>query len=72
MCQDLLANGENPACVDACIMRCLNIVDIEDMNQNENLTQNLPILPDSSITQPSLFVKAKPQAFDKNFNKQEY
>ena len=53
-------------------MRCLTIVDVDDIKQDENLTQNLPILPSSNITHPSLFVKAKPQAFDKNFNKQEY
>lgn len=72
MCQDLQEVGQNPACVDACIMRCLTIADIDDATQDENLTQNLPILPDSNITNPSVFVKAKPQAFDKNFNKQEY
>ena len=72
MCQDLLDIGQDPACVDACIMRCLTIVDTEDTNRSENLTKDLPILPNSQITHPSVYIKPKPQAFDSSFSKKEY
>ncbi len=61
-CKDLRAQGLNPACVDACNMRCLEFGDIEELrakHAGENLTADLPPLPDSSQTAPNLIVGAK-------------
>ena len=56
LCQDLLEKGENPACVDACLMRCLKYGELEELRAKYgNKTLALP-LPDSGITKPALVV----------------
>lgn len=62
-CIDLREMGENPACVDACVMRCLEYGDIEELRRrhaSENLVSELPFLPDPEITSPSLLVNPSP------------
>lgn len=57
-CKDLRDNGENPACVDACIMRCLKFGDIEALKaeHGDNLVKELPTMPSASHTNPSTVI----------------
>lgn len=71
MCQDLQNKGQSPACVDSCVMRCLEIVDLDNIEEDSAYIKDLPILPQSSITQPSILIKPKAQAFDKYFKIKE-
>lgn len=64
-CIDLRNEGGNPACVNACMMRCLEFGDLEELRERhagEELASTLPILPDSEITVPSLLVNPSPEA----------
>lgn len=72
-CKDLRDKGQNPACVDACIMRCLHFGDLDQLKQEygPNLVSELPILSRASVTQPSLLVKAKSCSSDRNFREKE-
>ncbi len=60
-CITLRLRGENPACVDACLMRSLKFGKISDLEKEygPGLVKDLPILPDSAETKPSLRIKAK-------------
>lgn len=60
-CAYLRAKGENPACVDACPMRVLKFGDLDELKAEygEDLVSELPILPDASVTGPSVLIKAK-------------
>ncbi len=62
MCKDLLAQGQNPACVDACVMRILHAGELEELKKEYKGTADLAKLPDSSITNPSVLINAKPVA----------
>jgi anaerobic dimethyl sulfoxide reductase subunit B (iron-sulfur subunit) len=68
-CIDFVANGELPACVAACSTRCLKFGELDELRQaygevgEGGLTSDLPVLPDSSETIPSLLITAKPQMF---------
>jgi anaerobic dimethyl sulfoxide reductase subunit B (iron-sulfur subunit) len=47
--------------VDACITRCLQFGDLEELKKNLGprpcLTRRLPILPDPALTEPSLLIR---------------
>ena len=60
-CKALRDNGQNPACVDACVMRCLEFGDIDELKakHGNNLVQELPFLPSASITNPSVLINCK-------------
>lgn len=68
-CFTLRENGMNPVCVDACIMRCLDFGEIDELKKKygENLVSDLEALPDSTMTNPNLLIKAKPSAKEKNY-----
>lgn len=72
-CKDLRDKGENPVCVDACIMRSITWGEIEELEGqfNTDSIKDLPILPQSSITTPSLLIKPKTVAFEKDFRRKE-
>jgi len=55
-CEDLLAKGENPACVDACVMRCLDYGELEELRQKYGALAAIEPLPTAEITQPSLVI----------------
>jgi len=61
-CVDLIDKGENPACVDACVMRCLHFGDLEELKAQYVGDMNLNVLPDSNITTPSGLITPKPEA----------
>ncbi|AFQ45928.1 DMSO/selenate family reductase complex B subunit [Desulfosporosinus meridiei] len=62
LCADLIDKGQNPACVDACLMRVLKYGDIEELKKEYGGTSDIKGLPDSSITHPSFIIKPKREA----------
>jgi anaerobic dimethyl sulfoxide reductase subunit B (iron-sulfur subunit) len=56
MCEDLVAQGQNPACVDACPMRALEFGDIEDLRAKHGNVNAVEPLPVASITNPHLVI----------------
>lgn len=69
-CKDLRDKGENPVCVDACVMRALEWGDLDELKRKhagEELVNDLPILPSSSITKPSLLINPKTSAKQKDY-----
>jgi len=69
-CAALRAEGENPACVDACNMRVLEFGDLDELRAKhgaEELTSDLPILPSSAQTTPSVLIKPRPCALEPQF-----
>lgn len=61
-CADLVEQGLNPACVDACIMRAIEFGDMEELRQKHGNTPDVKGLPSSSLTGPSLTIKPKAHA----------
>lgn len=63
-CKDLRDQGENPACVDACLMRCIKFGDLDELRAEygPDLVQELPILPSESMTHPSLLIHPRTSA----------
>lgn len=61
MCREYREQGKNPACVDACLMRCLDFGDVDELKAKygDDLVVDLPFLPDSSLTVPCNLIKAK-------------
>lgn len=57
-CADLRARGENPACVDACLTHCLKFGEVDDP-PGKGWVRELPFLPDSLRTDPSLWIRRK-------------
>jgi len=72
-CKDLRDAGQNPACVDACVMRCLKFGDLDELKKEygANLKSEIPILPSATITKPSLLIKPKSCALNPNYKKKE-
>lgn len=71
-CKALRDQGMNPACVDACTMRCLDFGEVEELKAKygADLVSDLPVLPSSSETRPSILVHAKPCAMEESFVEQ--
>jgi anaerobic dimethyl sulfoxide reductase subunit B (iron-sulfur subunit) len=53
-CEDLLAQGQNPACVDACTMRCLDYGELSDLQARYGHVNAIEPLPEAKFTNPSL------------------
>ena len=70
-CAYLRAKGENPACVDACLMRCLEFGDLDELKTKHGgeLVNTLPFLPDPSATNPSLLNRPKKAALSEDYRK---
>jgi anaerobic dimethyl sulfoxide reductase subunit B len=66
-CRDLLAQGKNPACVDACVMRALKFGELEELRAQYGEVAAIEPLPDASLTHPALVVtphkNAQPTGF---------
>ena len=64
-CYSNVMKGENPVCVDACNMRCLEFGELEDIvAAHPDAVSNLVCLPDADITTPSFFITPLPEAVD--------
>lgn len=68
-CKNLREAGENPVCVDSCVMRCLKFGDLDKLaaEYGPGLVDQIPILPRADLTKPSLLVKPKGCALDPKF-----
>ena len=55
-CQDLLAAGGNPACVDACPMRALDFGELSDLQAKYGTLDAIEPLPSGDYTNPSLVI----------------
>ena len=68
MCRDLIANGEQPACVAACMTRALDFGRMEDLKarHGDGLITEEPCLPADS-TGSNFLIKARPCGLDKDF-----
>jgi anaerobic dimethyl sulfoxide reductase subunit B (iron-sulfur subunit) len=68
-CKDLRDKGENPTCVDACIMRCIEWGELDALkakHKGETLVSEVAVLPSAQITTPSLLINAKSAALVRN------
>lgn len=72
-CKDLRAEGQNPACVDACVMRCLKFGDLDELKAEygDDLVRELPVLPSATQTNPSFLIKPKNEALNQTYKKRE-
>jgi anaerobic dimethyl sulfoxide reductase subunit B (iron-sulfur subunit) len=72
-CQDLIGNGENPVCVDACPMRAIQWGELAELKAKygRESVSDLPILPLSSVTGPSLLIKPRNAAKQTDFRVKE-
>lgn len=61
-CYDLQDQGLNPACVDACVMRCLDYGDIDELRQKYGDLNAIEPLPSGDLTQPALVITPHPHA----------
>lgn len=52
-CEDLLAVGENPACVDACVMRALDFGELSELQAKYGDVAEMAPLPKAKFTNPS-------------------
>lgn len=60
-CKALRDAGKRPACVDACMMRCLDFGDLDELKEKygDNLVSDQMFLPSSEDTCPSLLIKPR-------------
>lgn len=64
-CKTLRGNGEQPACVAACIMRALEFGPYEELRSRyPDAVSDLAVLPDSSQTDPCTLIAARAAALD--------
>lgn len=72
MCSDLVEQGENPVCVDACLMRALKFGELDDLRAEygADAVSELPILPSASITNPSVLIKPSDSAGRRDFKEE--
>jgi anaerobic dimethyl sulfoxide reductase subunit B (iron-sulfur subunit) len=55
-CEDLQAQGQNPACVDACPMRALDFGELSELRAKYGDVNAIAPLPTADITQPSMVI----------------
>jgi anaerobic dimethyl sulfoxide reductase subunit B (iron-sulfur subunit) len=55
-CEDLLAKGENPACVDACPMRAIEYGELSELRAKYGSLAAIEPLPSASLTSPALVI----------------
>jgi anaerobic dimethyl sulfoxide reductase subunit B (iron-sulfur subunit) len=55
-CEDLLAEGKNPACVDTCPMRCLEFGELSELQAKYGYINEIEPLPKANITYPALVI----------------
>lgn len=55
-CRDLLAQGQNPACVDACVMRAIEFGDLEELRAKYGDVDAIEPLPQGDMTKPSIVI----------------
>ena len=68
-CKAFRDAGKNPVCVDACLMRCLEFGDLDELTakHGSELVRDLPCLPSSEMTNPSILINPKACALSTDF-----
>ena len=66
LCADYVDEGKNPSCVDACPMRALGFGDYDELLEKHGGSDHIYPLPDNSLTEPSLCIKAHKNAGNPN------
>ena len=61
-CYDLLAQGQNPACVDACVTRAITFGELTDLQALNGSLDAVEPLPSGEYTKPSFVIKPHPHA----------
>ncbi len=61
-CEDLLAQGEPPYCVAACVMRALDFGELNDLQAKYGNTRAIEPLPSADLTDPALVITPHPHA----------
>lgn len=64
-CYDLVDQGRNPACVDACIMRVLKAGPVEELRKEPGVVATIKDLADPALTHPSSVFKPHPRSIEK-------
>ncbi len=55
-CEDLLAQGQNPVCVDACPMRAIEFGELSELRAKYGAVDAIEPLPPSNLTSPSIVI----------------
>ncbi|MBI5880366.1 MAG: dimethylsulfoxide reductase subunit B [Chloroflexi bacterium] len=55
-CDDLVAQGKNPVCVDACVMRAIEFGDIEQLRAKYGHVDSIEPLPEAKYTGPAVVI----------------
>lgn len=63
-CHDLVAQGQKPACVDACVMRALDFGELEELRAKYGDVVEIEPLPEASFTDPALVITPHRHAQD--------
>ena len=61
-CEDLLAQKQSPACVAACVMRVLEVGELEELRAKYGALNAVEPLPEASLTNPSVILTPHRQA----------
>ena len=62
LCEDYLAEGKDPACVEACPVRVLKFGPIDELRAEYGSEAGIAPLPDPSLTEPNLVITPHRQA----------
>jgi len=54
MCMDIVSQGENPYCVDSCVMRAMGFGELDELRQKYGRENAIEPLPSADITEPAL------------------
>lgn len=74
-CVAFRKNGKNPVCVDACVMRCLDFGDLDELREkykDQDLVNELPAMPGAAMTNPNILIHPKKCAEEKDFTRIVY
>ena len=61
-CEDLQAQGKNPACVDACVMRAIHFGELDELRAQFGTDSAVAPLPSPEITHPSFVLTPHPDS----------
>ncbi len=56
MCEDLVAKGEKPECVTACVMRAMDFGELDELRQKYGNENAIEPLPQAHYTNPALVI----------------
>ncbi len=61
-CQDRVAEGKRPVCVESCPLRALDFAPIDELREKHDGVAAIAPLPSSAYTDPNILIKACPDA----------